>query len=146
MNHHHSYSILCNTKVCTEIHTSVLHTHDGKLQSTIVIWDLIVADLCNPFDLYAKQTMEMPMHSSSGSCIVCMVCVFAYGYNGIWLRLLDNSWVEPTESLLSYLYFILHFDESLGFPVLHCVPSETDLWDSRITFEAQGIQFNMIVR
>lgn len=74
---------------------------------------------------------------------VVSICVFA------WLRLLDNSWVEPTESLHNYLrirYTYMRsvcFDESLGFPV-YC--RETDLWVTRITFEAQGIQFNMIVR
>lgn len=74
---------------------------------------------------------------------VVSICVFA------WLRLLDNSWVEPTESLHNYLrirYTYIRsvcFDESLGFPV-YC--RETDLWVTRITFEAQGIQFNMIVR
>lgn len=34
----------------------------ANYSQTVVIWDLIVADLCNPFDLHGEQTMEMPMH------------------------------------------------------------------------------------
>lgn len=86
-------------------YTCVLHIMANYSQ-TVVIWDLIVADLCNPFDLHGEQTMEMPvpvpMHSGSCRCS-SVVSVFAYG---TWLRLFDNSWVEPTESLLSYLHLL----------------------------------------
>lgn len=128
---HTVHSTLCTLTREIEIHTCGLHIMPNYSQ-TVVIWDLIVADLCNPhalslslafaLDPRAEQTMEMPVQHGT------VVSVFAYG---IWLRLFDNSWVEPTESLRNYLHLFIrsdrvsecilcaHFDESLEFPV-HC--------------------------